>query len=124
MGTAAYMSPEQARGQQIDKRTDVWSFGAVLYECLSGAGPFAGESANDSIGAVLHKEVEFERLPASTPPMVRHVLAGCLERDKSRRYRDIGDVRLELERATSESGEIPHEPGPGLAKRFSPIGIR
>jgi serine/threonine-protein kinase len=93
------MSPEQARGRKVDKRTDVWSFGVVLYECLCGASPFHGETVSDSIGAILHKEVDLGRLPSATPPMVRHVLKGCLERDRSLRYRDIGDVRIELNRA-------------------------
>jgi serine/threonine protein kinase/Tol biopolymer transport system component len=97
LGTAAYMSPEQARGRRVDKRSDIWSFGVVLYEMLTSVGPFAGETATDSIGAILHKDVDLTRLPANTPPMVSHVLARCLQRDKSKRYRDIGDVRLELE---------------------------
>jgi len=99
LGTAPYMSPEQARGRSIDKRTDIWSFGVVLYECLTGGNPFLGESATDSIGAILHKDVNFNRLPPSTPAVVRHVLARCLERDKTKRLRDIGDARIELERA-------------------------
>jgi Tol biopolymer transport system component len=96
LGTAAYMSPEQARGRRVDKRTDIWSFGVVLYECLAGAGPFVGETVSDSIGAILHKDVDLDRLPKDTPPMVRHVISRCLARDKTRRYRDIGDVRLDL----------------------------
>ena len=102
LGTAAYMSPEQARGRRVDKRTDIWSFGVVLYEMLVGASPFHGETASDSIGAVLHKEIDLNLLPAGTPPMVRHVLVRCLERDRDNRYRDIGDVRIELERARTE----------------------
>ena len=96
LGTAAYMSPEQARGRRVDKRTDIWSFGVILYECLAGAGPFVGETVSDSIGAILHKDVDLDRLPAGTPPMVRHVVGRCLARDKDQRYRDIGDVRLDL----------------------------
>ncbi|MFG0284316.1 MAG: protein kinase [Phycisphaerales bacterium JB039] len=96
LGTAAYMSPEQARGRRVDRRTDVWSFGAVLYEALTGASPFAGESAQDSIGAVLHKDVDLSRLPPATPEAVRRLLRRCLQRDKSARLRDIGDARLEL----------------------------
>ncbi len=99
LGTAAYMSPEQARGRRVDKRTDVWSFGVVLYEMLVGASPFHGETATDSIGAVLHKDLDLDRLPADTPVHVRRVLDRCVERDKSLRYRDIGDVRVELMRA-------------------------
>ena len=105
LGTAAYMSPEQARGRKVDKRTDTWSFGVVLYEMLTGASPFAGESASDSIGAVLHKNIELDRLPASTPRGVGRILSRCLERDRDFRSRDIGDVRIELDRAMSESTE-------------------
>jgi Tol biopolymer transport system component/predicted Ser/Thr protein kinase len=96
LGTAAYMSPEQARGRRVDKRTDVWSFGVLLYEMLTGASPFVGETAGDSIGAILHKDVDHARLPASTPARVRRVLDRCLVRDKAQRARDIGDLRLEL----------------------------
>ena len=99
LGTAPYMSPEQARGRRVDKRTDIWSFGAVLYECLTGVGPFVGETATDSIGAILHKEVDLGMLPAATPRSVRAVLERCLERDRNQRLRDIGDARIELERA-------------------------
>jgi len=97
LGTAAYMSPEQARGRPVDKRTDIWSFGVILCEMLTGASPFVGETVSDSIGAVLHKAINFDRLPAATPPIARHVLRRCLAREKSKRYRDIGDVRIELE---------------------------
>jgi len=96
LGTAAYMSPEQARGRKVDKRSDIWSFGVILYEMLTGASPFIGETVSDSIGAVLHKDVDLERLPPATRPMVRHVLSRCLTRDRSLRLRDIGDARLEL----------------------------
>jgi len=99
LGTAAYMSPEQARGRRVDKRTDVWAFGVILYEMLTGASPFQGETATDSIGAVLHKDIDVSRLPNGTPSNVHHVLMRCLERDKSKRFRDIGDVRIELEQA-------------------------
>jgi len=102
LGTAAYMSPEQARGRRVDKRTDLWSFGVLLYEMLVGASPFHGETASDSIGAVLHKDIDLNLLPAGTPRMVRHVLVRCLERNRENRYRDIGDVRIELKRARTE----------------------
>lgn len=105
IGTAAYMSPEQARGRKVDKRTDIWSFGVLLYEMLTGASPFAGESAQDSIGAVLHKEVDLDRLPRQTPQMVRRVLKRCLERDKARRYQNLGDVRLDLEEAVASDSD-------------------
>ncbi|MEL6499513.1 MAG: protein kinase [Planctomycetota bacterium] len=96
LGTAAYMSPEQARGRRADKRTDIWSFGVVLYEMLTGASPFVGETASDSIGAVLHKDLDFDRLPRETPAHVRRVLERCLQRDKAMRYRAVGDAGLDL----------------------------
>ncbi len=107
LGTAAYMSPEQARGRRVDKRTDIWSFGVVLYEMLKGSSPFRGETATDTMGAVLHKAFTIDGLPEGTPWMVRHVLERCLERDKTRRFQSIGDVRIELEGALErlEAGE-------------------
>jgi len=99
MGTAPYMSPEQARGRTVDKRTDIWSFGVILYEMLTSASPFRGETVSDSIGAILHKDVDRALLPPETPRAVRRVLERCLERDKNKRFRDIGDIRLELESA-------------------------
>lgn len=99
MGTAGYMSPEQARGKPVDKRSDIFSFGCVLYELLTGAGPFPGEDATDSLGAILHREPDWSLLPKSTPRRVRDLLANCLAKDKKHRLHDIGDARLELERA-------------------------
>ncbi len=107
LGTAAYMSPEQARGRRVDKRTDIWSFGVVLYEMLTGASPFRGETATDSIGAVLHKDLDLNLLPPGTPANVRRVLTRCLERDKNQRVRDIGDVRLELQHDTHKEPQDP-----------------
>ncbi|MEL7474203.1 MAG: protein kinase, partial [Planctomycetota bacterium] len=114
LGTAAYMSPEQARGRRVDKRTDIWSFGVVLYEALTGASPFVGETVSDSIGAILHKTPDLDRLPAGTPPSVKRVLERCLTRDKAWRYRDIGDARLDLLSAESEGAvdvSAPSKPG-------------
>ncbi len=105
LGTAPYMSPEQARGRRLDKRTDVWSFGCILYECLTGTGPFAGETVSDSIGAVLHKDIAFDALPARTPRRVRELLGRMLERDRARRLRDVGDAMLEIEAARAEPGD-------------------
>ncbi|MHC5111923.1 MAG: protein kinase domain-containing protein [Planctomycetota bacterium] len=92
LGTAAYMSPEQARGRPLDKRTDIWSFGVVLYEMLTGISPFSGETVSDSMGAILHKDVDPELLPPSTSPVVRRCLTRCLERNRKQRLRDIGDA--------------------------------
>lgn len=101
LGTAPYMSPEQARGRRVDKRTDVWSFGVLLYECLTGTSPFIGETATDSIGAILHKDVDLARLPPGTPVALRRLLVRCLERDRNERLRDMGDARIELRDARS-----------------------
>lgn len=114
LGTAAYMSPEQARGRRVDKRTDIWAFGVVLYEMLTGANPFQGETATDSIGAVLHKDLDLTRLPPKTPANVRRVLERCLVRDKAQRLRDIGDLRIELMRTHEESGSEPIGTGRSL----------
>jgi Tol biopolymer transport system component len=99
LGTAPYMSPEQARGRTVDKRTDIWSFGVILFEMLTGGNPFAGETVTDSMGAVIHKEIDLDALPLSTPPTTRHVIRRCLQRDLAKRFRDIGDARIELEAA-------------------------
>ena len=96
LGTAAYMSPEQARGRAVDRRSDVWSFGCVLYECLAGSAPFAGETVADLIARILEREPDWSALPAGTPPRVREVLRRCLRKSADERPRDIRDVRLEL----------------------------
>jgi Tol biopolymer transport system component/tRNA A-37 threonylcarbamoyl transferase component Bud32 len=96
LGTAAYMSPEQARGKTVDKRTDIWAFGAVLFEMLTGRRAFDGDTVSDTLASVLRSGVDWAQLPAGTPPHVRALLARCLERDQSRRLRDIGEARLAL----------------------------
>ncbi len=101
MGTAGYMSPEQARGKAVDKRSDIFSFGCVLYEMITGATPFPGETPTDSIGAILHREPNWALLPPSTPPRVRDLLARCLAKDRRHRLHDIADARIELEQAIS-----------------------
>jgi Tol biopolymer transport system component len=97
LGTAAYMSPEQARGKAVDKRADIWAFGVVLYEMLTGRMAFAGETVSDTLAAVLRADVDWKRLPAGVPPKVRLLLQRCLERDLKKRLRDIGDAWMELD---------------------------
>ena len=99
LGTAAFMSPEQARGRAVDKRTDIWSFGCVLYECLTGRQVFQGETVSDTIAKILEREPDWAALPAQTPPRVRELLHRCLEKDAKKRLRDVGDARIELEEA-------------------------
>jgi Tol biopolymer transport system component/predicted Ser/Thr protein kinase len=110
MGTAAYMSPEQAQGKPVDKRADIWAFGIVLYEMLTGRMPFAGETASETIAAVMMKEPDWEALPAITPGHVRDLLRRCLVREPRNRIRDIGDVRIALETvAALEDPRSVHE---------------
>ncbi|MEO5897509.1 MAG: protein kinase [Vicinamibacterales bacterium] len=97
LGTAAYMSPEQARGSRADKRSDIWAFGAVLYEMLSGARLFNTDGLSDTLAAVLRQDIDWAAIPETTPPRVRRLMARCLERDVSRRLRDIGEARIVLE---------------------------
>ena len=101
LGTAAYMSPEQARGKPLDKRTDIWSFGCVLYEILTGRRAFGGDTLSDTIANVLDRQPPWEALPAGTPPAVRKLLRRCLDKDPRERLRDIGDARVELREAVS-----------------------
>ena len=96
LGTAAYMSPEQAKGKVVDKRADVWAFGCVLFEMLSGTKAFDGEDVTDTIVAVMSKEPDWSLLSAA-PPNVTRLIRRCLEKDSRRRLRDIGDARYELE---------------------------
>ena len=99
-GTVAYMSPEQARGKAIDKRTDIWAFGCVLSEMLTGRPAFSGETVSDTIAGVLEREPDWSATP-QTPANIRRLLQRCLEKDPKRRLRDIGDARLEIEEAVS-----------------------
>src|SRR5262249_55884107 len=97
LGTTAYMSPEQARGQSVDKRADIWAFGCVLYELLTGQPTFAGDTMSDTIAKILERDPDWSVLPRATPTAVRRLLIRCFVKDPRRRLRDIGDVRLELE---------------------------
>jgi len=101
LGTAAYMSPEQARGKSVDKRADIWAFGVVLYEMLTGRIMFEGDTVSDTLAGVLRAPLDFNTLPAGTPPTVRRLLERCLERDPKRRLRDMGDAWVEIDAPAS-----------------------
>src|SRR5579863_947822 len=111
MGTAGYMAPEQARGKPVDKRADIWAFGVVLYEILSGARAFDGEDVAEVLAAVIHKEPDLARLPEP----VRGVVERCLRKDPRKRMRDIGDVRMALE---EEAVAQPAPPRMSARKRW------
>ena len=103
LGTAPYMSPEQARGKVVDKRTDIWAFGCVLYEMLTGRRVFSGETTSDAIAAILEREPDWSTLSSDTPADVRRLLQRCLDKDPKRRLRDIGDAYADLDAASIEA---------------------
>lgn len=122
LGTAAYMSPEQARGRPLDKRSDIFSFGCVVYECLAGFQAFSGESVTDILSAILTKEPDWTALPAETPAKIRDLLRRCLQKDPKRRLHDIADARLEIEEAQTrgasyEAGEAEAAGAPLAPRR-------
>ena len=106
LGTVGYMSPEQARGKPIDKRTDIWAFGCILFECLSGRRAFSGSNVSDVIASILRSEPTWPDLPADTPPDIRDLLGRCLEKDASQRLRDIGDARIAIDNNLASSAGI------------------
>ena len=112
LGTAVYMSPEQARGRIVDKRSDIWAFGCVLYEMLTGRRAFDGEDVSDTLANVLKREPDWSALPAHTPANIQRTLRRCLEKDPARRFHDIADVRLELEDHESAASAVTHQPAP------------
>jgi serine/threonine-protein kinase len=121
LGTAAYMSPEQARGQAVDKRTDIWAFGCVFFEMLTGRAPFRGATFSDTIAAILEREPEWDLLPLTLSPVVRRLLRHCLEKDRARRLRDAGDIRIGIEDAlVTKTVETPSS----VAVASRPIGRR
>ena len=104
LGTAAYMSPEQARGEVVDKRTDIWAFGCVLFEMLAGRLAFAGATMTDTLAAIIEREPDWDCLPNTTPSPVRQLLKACLVKDAKRRLRDISDARFGL--ASSDASAV------------------
>ena len=129
LGTAAYMSPEQARGQTVDKRTDIWAFGCVLYEMLTGHIAFPGKTIPDTLAGVLEREPNWALLPGTTPPAIRRLLERCLDKDSKRRVRDIGDAVIELTDAITSPAKVTElrKPVPrwiwGLASGFVVVGL-
>jgi serine/threonine-protein kinase len=107
LGTAAYMAPEQAKGRPVDKRADIWAFGVVLFEMLTGRRVFEGEDASEILAAVLRQDIDWSRLPARTPPAIRHLLRRCLERDRKARLRDIGDAVSDLDAPADPATPVP-----------------
>jgi serine/threonine protein kinase len=110
LGTAAYMSPEQARGHAIDKRTDIWAFGCVLFEMLTGRDAFAGLTPSDTLAAILERDPDLRALPTITPPSIERLLKRCFEKDPKRRLRDIGEARVDIDDA--QHGRAPHAHSP------------
>jgi len=106
LGTAAYMSPEQAKGKPVDKRADIWAFGAVLFEMLSGKKAFTGETLTDTLAAVVRAEPNWNDLPTNTPPSIRQLLRRCFTKDPKQRLRDIGDAKYDLESTAEEPSEL------------------
>ena len=124
LGTAAYMAPEQAKGRVVDKRSDIWAFGVVLYEMLTGTRPFQGEDVSDLLVAVLSKDVDLGALPAATPPAIVTLIRRCLVRDPKKRLRDIGEARLILEDPASLEPAAPSSSSAVTAPARVPVWRR
>jgi serine/threonine protein kinase len=110
LGTAAYMSPEQAKGQEVDHRTDIFAFGCVLYAMLTGHRAFPGESVSETLASVLKSEPDWDDLPQNRPAAVRRLLRRCLNKDRNHRTQSAGDARIEIEEAGGEEAERPAAP--------------
>ena len=124
LGTPTYMAPEQARGKPIDRRVDIWAFGCVLYECLTGRRAFAGETLTDILASVLHTHPDLEALPAKTPRAVGELIARCFKKDPRMRLRDMGEARQVLERAVLPNAEEePSAPRPIALARAWPVAL-
>jgi TolB-like protein/Tfp pilus assembly protein PilF len=125
LGTAAYMSPEQARGLRVDTRTDIWAFGCVLYEMLTGRALFLGPTVADTLAAILEREPVWDTLPGATPPVIRRLLQRCLEKDPQRRLRDIAEARMDIENELSAAARtaadiaVVDPPRPGVRRRWA-----
>ncbi len=125
LGTPAYMSPEQARGQSLDRRTDLWAFGCVLYEMLTGRAPFAGETISDTLAAILDREPDHTALPPDTPAPIRRLLWRCLEKDRKRRLDSAAGARLDIDDAVAfpAATTSTHPLGTTPSRRITPVAI-
>jgi serine/threonine-protein kinase len=126
LGTAAYMSPEQARGKVVDKRTDLWAFGCVLYEMLTGVRPFGGDDVTDTIAAVVRADPDWSKLRADTPAAIRRLLRRCLEKDRMRRLPDAADARLEIDEALiapADGAPVIASPEPRISGWLQPLAV-
>jgi serine/threonine protein kinase len=121
LGTAAYMSPEQARGAPVDRRTDVWALGCVIYEMLTGRPAFAGASLSDIVAAVLRGEPDWRALPDETPPRIRVLLGRCLRKEARERLHDAADVRIEVSDAAADTDGPAPGPRAPTARRLAPL---
>ena len=123
MGTVAYMAPEQARGQEVDKQADIWAYGVVLFEMLSGGTAFPGDTVTDVMAAVVAQEPDWNTLPAETPWHVSEILRLCLAKDPNQRVHDIADTRLMLTSSAAQTTEISPAAGAKTWRRFLPWGV-
>jgi serine/threonine protein kinase len=123
MGTPAYMSPEQARAKSTDQCTDIWSFGCIMYEMLTGHLPFDGETATDIVARILEREPDWQALPQETPMNIRSLLRHCLEKDPRRRLGDIGDAAIEIKKALTSPASA-REAGPGRIKSLAVLPLQ
>ena len=124
LGTAPYMSPEQARGEAVDRRSDIWAFGCVLFEMLTGRRPFAGPSTSELVVAILEREPDFDVLPPATPARIRWLLRRCLEKDRRRRLHDIADARIEIDDALGDPASGGHDAAHGMGVARAAVGTR
>lgn len=116
LGTAAYMSPEQARGKRVDRRADIWAFGCMLYEMLTGRAAFTGETTSDILASVIRAEPDWSLLPGSVPPRIHELLHRCMQKDAKQRLRDIGDARIIIDEAVTGSVVSETIPAGGLTR--------
>ena len=123
LGTAAYMSPEQARGAPVDRRTDVWALGCVIYEMLTGRPAFASASLSDTLAAVLRGEPDWQALPGDTPPRIRLLLGRCLRKDPRQRVHDAADVRIEVNDAAADADVQAPRPRASTDRRLAPLAL-